>query len=29
VTDRLIARYKAEGYKFVTVPQMMGKAIGS
>jgi peptidoglycan/xylan/chitin deacetylase (PgdA/CDA1 family) len=29
VTDRLIARYKAEGYKFVTVPQMMGKAVSS
>lgn len=25
-TDRLIARYKAEGYEFVTVPEMMGKA---
>jgi peptidoglycan/xylan/chitin deacetylase (PgdA/CDA1 family) len=24
-TDRLIARYKAEGYGFVTVPQMMGR----
>lgn len=24
-TDRLIARYKAEGYEFVTVPEMMGK----
>jgi|SRR5215472_928051 len=23
-TDSLIARYKAEGYKFVTIPQMMG-----
>jgi peptidoglycan/xylan/chitin deacetylase (PgdA/CDA1 family) len=22
-TDRLIARYKSEGYEFVTVPQMM------
>jgi peptidoglycan/xylan/chitin deacetylase (PgdA/CDA1 family) len=29
VTDRLIARYKAEGYKFVTVPQMMGTAVSS
>ncbi len=28
-TDRLIARYKAEGYEFVTVPEMMGKAVGS
>jgi peptidoglycan-N-acetylglucosamine deacetylase len=28
-TDRLIARYKAEGYAFVTVTEMMGKAIGS
>jgi peptidoglycan-N-acetylglucosamine deacetylase len=28
-TDRLIARYKAEGYKFVTVPQMMGTAVSS
>ena len=26
-TDRLIARYKAEGYEFVTVPEMMGKAV--
>jgi peptidoglycan-N-acetylglucosamine deacetylase len=26
-TDQLITRYKAEGYQFVTVPQMMGKAI--
>jgi len=25
-TDRLIARYKAEGYKFVTVPEMMKQA---
>jgi peptidoglycan/xylan/chitin deacetylase (PgdA/CDA1 family) len=24
-TDLLIARYKPEGYKFVTIPQMMGK----
>jgi peptidoglycan/xylan/chitin deacetylase (PgdA/CDA1 family) len=24
-TDRLVARYKSEGYEFVTVPQMMGK----
>jgi peptidoglycan-N-acetylglucosamine deacetylase len=24
VTERLIARYKAEGYEFVTVPKMMG-----
>jgi peptidoglycan/xylan/chitin deacetylase (PgdA/CDA1 family) len=24
-TDRLIARYKAEGYNFVTVPDMMGE----
>jgi len=24
-TDHLIARYKPEGYKFVTIPQMMGK----
>ena len=24
-TDRLIARYKSEGYEFVTVPEMMGK----
>jgi peptidoglycan/xylan/chitin deacetylase (PgdA/CDA1 family) len=22
-TDRLIQRYKAEGYKFVTIPEMM------
>jgi peptidoglycan/xylan/chitin deacetylase (PgdA/CDA1 family) len=26
-TDRLIARYKSEGYEFVTVPQMMGKSV--
>jgi peptidoglycan/xylan/chitin deacetylase (PgdA/CDA1 family) len=26
-TDRLIARSKAEGYEFVTVPEMMGKAV--
>jgi len=25
-TDQLIMRYKAEGYDFVTVPEMMGKA---
>ncbi len=25
-TDRLIARYKGEGYQFVTIPQMTGKA---
>ncbi len=25
-TDRLIARYKAEGYDFVTIPRMMGGA---
>src|SRR4029077_21020811 len=25
-TDRLIVRYKAEGYNFVTVPEMMGRA---
>ncbi|MGB6479993.1 MAG: polysaccharide deacetylase family protein [Candidatus Sulfotelmatobacter sp.] len=25
-TDHLIARYKAEGYEFVTIPQMMEKA---
>lgn len=25
-TDRLISRYKSEGYEFVTIPQMMGKA---
>ena len=23
-TDRLIARYKGQGYEFVTVPEMMG-----
>jgi len=29
-TDRLIARYKSEGYEFVTIPEMMAKeAIGS
>jgi peptidoglycan/xylan/chitin deacetylase (PgdA/CDA1 family) len=26
-TDRLIARYKSEGYEFVTVPAMMGKTV--
>jgi peptidoglycan/xylan/chitin deacetylase (PgdA/CDA1 family) len=26
-TDRLIARYKADGYVFVTVPEMMGKPV--
>ena len=25
-TDRLIARYKREGYEFVTIPQMMAKS---
>jgi peptidoglycan-N-acetylglucosamine deacetylase len=29
VTDRLIARYKAKGYDFVTVPQMMKGAVSS
>ncbi len=28
-TDRLVARYKSEGYEFVTVPAMMGKAVVS
>jgi len=28
-TDRLIARYKSEGYEFVTVPEMMGKPVVS
>ncbi len=28
-TDKLIVRYKSEGYEFVTVPEMMGKAAGS
>jgi len=27
VTDRLLARYKAEGYEFVTIPAMMEKAV--
>jgi peptidoglycan/xylan/chitin deacetylase (PgdA/CDA1 family) len=26
-TDRLIARYKSEGYEFVTVPEMMGRSV--
>ena len=26
-TDRLISRYKSEGYEFVTVPEMMGRAL--
>jgi peptidoglycan-N-acetylglucosamine deacetylase len=25
-TDHLISRYKSEGFEFVTIPQMMGKA---
>jgi peptidoglycan/xylan/chitin deacetylase (PgdA/CDA1 family) len=29
VTDRLIARYKTEGYEFVTVPEMMLGAVSS
>jgi peptidoglycan-N-acetylglucosamine deacetylase len=29
VTDRLIAKYKAEGYEFVTVPEMMRGAVSS
>jgi peptidoglycan/xylan/chitin deacetylase (PgdA/CDA1 family) len=28
-TDRLIARYKSEGYEFVTIPEMMGKPVVS
>jgi len=28
-TDRLISRYKTEGYEFVTIPEMMGKAVVS
>ena len=28
-TDRLISRYKSEGYEFVTIPKMMGTALGS
>ena len=27
-TDRLITRYKAEGYEFVTIPQMKNAAAG-
>jgi peptidoglycan/xylan/chitin deacetylase (PgdA/CDA1 family) len=27
-TGRLIARYKGEGFEFVTIPEMMGKAVG-
>jgi len=27
-TDRLIARYKAEGYEFVTIPEMRGAVVG-
>ena len=26
-TDRIIARYKSEGYEFVTIPEMMGEAV--
>ena len=28
-TDRLISRYKSEGYEFVTIPEMMRKAVMS
>jgi peptidoglycan-N-acetylglucosamine deacetylase len=28
-TDRLISRYKSEGYEFVTIPEMMRKAVTS
>ncbi len=28
-TDRLISRYKSEGYEFVTIPEMMGKTVVS
>jgi peptidoglycan-N-acetylglucosamine deacetylase len=28
-TDRLIARFRSEGYEFVTVPEMMGKQVVS
>jgi len=28
-TDRLIRRYKAEGYEFVTIPEMKRDAIGN
>jgi peptidoglycan-N-acetylglucosamine deacetylase len=28
-TDRLISRYKSEGYEFVTIPEMMRKAVVS
>jgi peptidoglycan/xylan/chitin deacetylase (PgdA/CDA1 family) len=28
-TDRLIARFKVEGYEFVTIPEMMGAAVSS
>jgi peptidoglycan-N-acetylglucosamine deacetylase len=28
-TDRLITEYKAEGYEFVTIPQMMGRLEGA
>jgi peptidoglycan/xylan/chitin deacetylase (PgdA/CDA1 family) len=27
-TDRIIARYKAEGYEFVTIPEMMDAVVG-
>ena len=27
VTDRLISRYKSEGFEFVTIPEMMGQAL--
>jgi peptidoglycan/xylan/chitin deacetylase (PgdA/CDA1 family) len=26
-TDRLVARYKSEGYEFVTVPELMEKSV--
>lgn len=28
-TDRLVARYKSEGYEFATVPEMMQQAVSS
>jgi len=28
-TDRLISRYRSEGYEFVTIPEMMGKTVVS
>jgi peptidoglycan/xylan/chitin deacetylase (PgdA/CDA1 family) len=28
-TDRLLSRYKSEGFEFVTIPEMMGEALSN